>query len=104
MLVEYGFQPTTALHCRPLKYRVSLRGSTSSGAGVGGATSTVSITVWIWVSLTTCVWTTGTSTVWMTVSGVGVAQEASAIPSTITTEITRYKRFIIILLRVLFEK
>jgi hypothetical protein len=65
------------------------------GAAVG-ATTWVWMT--IWVSLTTWVCTTGTSTVWMIVSAVGVAQDASTMPITITREITIYKRFIFILL------
>src|SRR4030042_5015174 len=97
-LEEYGFQHLTGFHCKPLKYRVSLRGSCSSGGAVGAGTSTVSITTW--VSLTTWVWTTGTSTVWMIVSAVGVAQDASSMPITISRDITIYKRFIFILLRI----
>src|SRR5512138_3378086 len=33
-LTEYGFQQTTAPHCWPLKYRVSLRGRAAPGAGL----------------------------------------------------------------------
>src|SRR4030042_5873492 len=91
-LEEYGFQHTTGFHCRPLKYRVSFRGSCSSA---GGSTITSTVSMTSWVSLTTWVWisTTGTSTVWIMVAGVAVAQDASTMPMTITREITIYQRF-----------
>ncbi len=94
LLLEYGFQPTTAFHCWPLKYRVSSRGNVPASGALAGsgvavttfstAFSTTFSTTWVWTTCfsTTWVWTTGFSTTFSTTWGVGAAQ-----PLTINTRI-----------------
>src|SRR5512135_126561 len=95
-LEKYGFQLTTGPHWKPLKYRVSLRGSGPPGSTTTGAAVGATVGAGAEVGAGAAVGAAGASV------AAGVHAPISIL-SAITTHITGNNRFIFILLFLLMN-